>query len=664
MSNMTLGAKITFGFGIILVIMLILGGIGVYNMNKGSDTSYGLAEKYGPEVELMSRLERNVMLMMYELRGYNFTGDEKYLTSGKDRLDRAKQRIEEAEKLVADHPDLVALKKGIAGIETPLLEYEKLISQTEEEINKQNKDIDRMDESAGRFVKNINQYLKDLTAATKELLRSGISPAEAIERADMATMANDIVDLGNEVRIENFKAQASGEYDLVRAVLSNFDEIDRLVDELNKLTTDQKALNELQETKNAMNDYEEAVKNILVVNAELSKINQGRVVTGDEARAGAEDIARVAVNEINEQSDEAYAQLNSASLTMIIGLISALIIAIVAAMVIIRSVTRPTIEAVRTIAEANSQVVAASDQISASSQSLAQGASEQASSVEEVSATVEESTAINNQNSENGREANALSKAANDAATMGNDKIQHLMTAMKKITEASEQIAKIIKTIDEIAFQTNLLALNAAVEAARAGEHGLGFAVVADEVKNLAQRSANAAKETADIIEGALEEIKNGNKIAQETNDSFTEILEKVKKTSDLIGEIATSVTEQAEGMNQVATAMGQIDQVTQQNAANSEQAAAAAEQLNAQALAMMQSVEGIGRMVGYDASVHMDSHQSSSSDRHIEHKPKKSEKQSQASHNKQIPHKKETPKKQNKDDDIFPLDEDDLKEF
>ncbi|MGE4294631.1 MAG: methyl-accepting chemotaxis protein [Campylobacterales bacterium] len=261
--------------------------------------------------------------------------------------------------------------------------------------------------------------------------------------------------------------------------------------------------------------------------------------------------------------------------------------------------SKPIIASVEAISEANAQVLTASDQIAQSATALAEGASTQASSVEEVSATVEESTAVNNQNAENAREANILANQANDAAKDGDMKVKNLMTSMTEITEASEQIAKIIKTIDEIAFQTNLLALNAAVEAARAGEHGLGFAVVADEVKNLAGRSANAAKETAGIIEKAITKIKEGNQIARETNEAFAEILDKAKKTSDLIGEIAASVREQAEGMNQIATAMGQIDQITQQNAATSEEAAAASEEMNAQANAMMSSVAEVARIVG-----------------------------------------------------------------
>lgn len=240
-------------------------------------------------------------------------------------------------------------------------------------------------------------------------------------------------------------------------------------------------------------------------------------------------------------------------------------------------------EVMNRIQQNSSQIAASSSEVADSSQGLAQGATEQASSLEEISASLHEMSSQTSSNAENANQARALAADASQAAIEGNQKMEGMVTAMAEINQAGENIGKIIKVIDEIAFQTNLLALNAAVEAARAGQHGKGFAVVAEEVRNLAARSAKAASETAELIEGSVEKTKNGTAIAHQTADSLKEIVEGISKVNDLVSEISAANSEQAMGISQINQGISQLDNVTQQNTASSETSAAVSEELSAQ---------------------------------------------------------------------------------
>lgn len=389
--------------------------------------------------------------------------------------------------------------------------------------------------------------------------------------------------------------------------------------------------------------------------AQMATFIENSRVPRQAALENIEKIAQINVDVGDETVKTALSDSTSAvQLTMVIVLI-AFALAIILAVLIIRSITRSITQSVTSIRDGAMQITSASEQVASSSSSLAQGASEQASSVEEVSATLEESTAINSQNTDNARQADILAKNANDSARAGYEKGEQLSHSMHAITESAAKISGIIKAIDQIAFQTNLLALNAAVEAARAGEHGLGFAVVADEVRNLAQRAASAAKETSDIIEEVVEQIKEGNQIALATHTSFQEIVEQSKKVSDLIGEISIAGKEQSEGMAQINQAMGQVDQVTQQVAANSEEAAAAAEELNAQAASMLETVGILAQMVGMQTDAPVAAAKKKPLHTLEIKAPSAPRKVSQVSQNRGTP---------SKADDIFPLSEDDLKEF
>jgi len=241
---------------------------------------------------------------------------------------------------------------------------------------------------------------------------------------------------------------------------------------------------------------------------------------------------------------------------------------------------------------ASEQVAAGSRQVSASSMALSQGATEQASSIEELTASIEEISSQTMLNAQNASQANELAEAARENAIQGNQQMKEMLQAMEEINDASGNIFKIIKVIDEIAFQTNILALNAAVEAARAGQHGKGFAVVAEEVRNLAARSANAAKETTAMIEGSMKKVEGGTKIANETAIALNKIVEGVSKATTLVAEIATASNEQALGINQINQGIMQVSSVVQTNSATSEESAAASEELSSQAELLREQVK------------------------------------------------------------------------
>ncbi|MEM8873000.1 MAG: methyl-accepting chemotaxis protein [Planctomycetota bacterium] len=292
-------------------------------------------------------------------------------------------------------------------------------------------------------------------------------------------------------------------------------------------------------------------------------------------------------------------EIKSQETGVLFGMFGALVVSGAIGFFVSRGITTQMNRIASELSSGADQATNAAGQVSSSSQSLAQGASEQAASLEETSSSLEEMSSMTKKNADTAREATALSNEASASAARGNEAMQKMSSAITQIEGSAKETAKIIKVIDEIAFQTNLLALNAAVEAARAGEAGKGFAVVAEEVRNLAMRSAEAARNTSTLIQQSVENANSGVEISNEVASVLEDITRGSEKVNGLISEIAAASSEQATGIEQVNTAVAQMDKVTQESAANAEESAAAAEELASQSEQVRSVVIELQRMIG-----------------------------------------------------------------
>lgn len=353
----------------------------------------------------------------------------------------------------------------------------------------------------------------------------------------------------------------------------------------------QKNIDQVDSFIAAAKRYKEAMTE--VINATMAQQAANDVMSEESAT-----LTKINMETIAIQSSKMLEQMAQAKTIMVSVAIGAIILGIVLSIIIIRGITRPIARIITNLSAGSEQVTAASGQVSQASQQLAEGASEQASSLEETSASLEELTAMTQQNSDNADLANAAASDAGRELGGAVDAMERMTKAIGEIKSSSDETAKIIKTIDEIAFQTNLLALNAAVEAARAGEAGKGFAVVAEEVRNLARRSAEAAKDTSVLIEESKRNSDAGVAVTEDVARSLKKAQDQSVKVENLISEISAASREQSHGIEQINIAVSEMDKVVQQNAANAEESASASEELSSQALEVNSVVDELAVII------------------------------------------------------------------
>jgi methyl-accepting chemotaxis protein len=596
---MNVGTRIGVGFGALVLLAVVGGGYSALTMRTASQRADVLDNQNLEEVKLVASLANEFSSSVLSSHNYGYSGDVKDLEQSRSHLQRADKTLEEARQLVQKFPGLGELNETVTET-TPLLkEFNELIKQTEEDIGAIDAARKTMNQTASLASELTDQIYDIQVKKLSNEIEEGKSAEELKIREGKLEHIADARILLNEARVRVFRGQVLRDPAQIESSQDTFTSTLRVMQELVESMSDESDIAAANEAIKAIEEYRGAVEIVQKGFTDLLATARKRTEVGGKADESYQQAFGAGVKSIESASEESTAKLHSTAIFASVGVGASLVLGSVIGFFLTRSIRGQLTNAADKLGLGASQVASASGQVSSSSQSLAQGASEQAASLEETTAALEEMSSMTRKNAETAREAATLATQTRGAADKGAQAMVRMESAINEIQKSATETAKIIKVIDEIAFQTNLLALNAAVEAARAGEAGKGFAVVAEEVRNLAMRSAEAAKNTSSLIEGSVQSSRNGVSVAQEVANVLNEINHAATKVDSMVGEIAAASREQSQGIEQVNTAIVQMDKVTQSNAAAAEESAAASEELSSQARELNGIVNELQSLVG-----------------------------------------------------------------
>jgi len=578
--NMTLGKKIGTGYAIILLLFVCVVGTGIVLGNVIS-AKMELSAK-------VTQLVTNIMQARDQERLYSMYRDAKH-------VDGLNQNIAGVRELIADGTEADdELTVGLGRINELLEEYKVSFMESVENNTLSARKADTMNTTSGIILAMLNDEIRGFVDTKQSMA--------FVTGEDFNPIYTEVANLAGQLSMEFMGARLmenasmmSNAQSAAKNFYAKFEKCMKVKEELGtaiNVMKDQELLDAYSTVGRELGNYKTAYDSLVSLAQRNGEIGARMADNGDQAIAITHDIQdRAEVGMIRAKDLMLH--------IMTVLLVAGMAVGLLLAFVIARSIAKTLHRAIAHLSENSEQVASASNQISSASQQLAEGSSEQAGSLEEMAASMEEIAAMAKQNAVNAAEAVNVGKVTADSMASSHKSLKMTNESMKSISDHGEKTAKIVKTIDEIAFQINLLALNAAVEAARAGEAGAGFAVVAEEVRTLALRSAEAARDTADLIGSMLNHIEDGATTVTQTMEEFYRMGEDGKKVTTFLHEINAASNEQSSGIEQVSIGVHQMEKITQQTAANAEESASAAEEMSAQAQNMKDVVGELVLLAG-----------------------------------------------------------------
>lgn len=617
MKNMKLAVKLGAGFGTMICIILILGGITMVKMRGVQDDSLKLSTEYVPEANLASQLERRMSQVMYAMRGYGLTGDKAYYDQGQAAIGQVKETVAQARQLAEKAEHLVKLKDSLGEIDQALAEYEKQVAATVSHREALDTLLQGMTATATSYMDNANTLLASQNEAMAREIAEGAAPEQLNERQKKITLVNNLIDNGNWARIANLLAQVKDDFAIMKeGIAKYFPAIEKIADELAPITRVEADRKQLAEMRSAAAAYKAAMEKFMAESTDLQEVGKARNATGQKALALAGGLMEAATTQTGQIADEASDNIATAITMTMIGLAAAVVVGILLTFFLTRAITRPLVRAVEVAGELGrgnlnvaikvesrdetGQLLSAMDNmvanlrqmitginqgidnlssssadLSAVSQQLAAGSEQTSGKSQSVAVAAEQMSANMNSVAAASEQASTnvqmvASAAEEMSATIGEiaqntekgrlitgqavDRARNVSERVNQLGVAAKEVGRVTETISEISEQTNLLALNATIEAARAGDAGKGFAVVANEIKDLAKQTAAATTDINQRIAG-IQDTTFG------TVKEIEEIVATISSINDIVTTIATAVEEQAAATREIA---GNVNQAAQ----------------------------------------------------------------------------------------------------